>query len=200
MEEENQQKELFEFEKPKRPFSKFLRFFPKADFEGRVLVTLTPEQIILIAIAVLLSLVVIYAVGVEQGRKNQVDKPAALTTSSEADLKSAQSFFATTQVRRSAPGIQPRPAKIEKRAAPFTVRPADTTGRYTIVAATFKGREAAVQALNGLRQEGLSAFLMQKEAYIVVCVGAYEDMNSGQAVKDLATVRQRYKDAYIKTR
>ncbi len=221
MEEENQQKELFEFEKPKKPFSNFSRFFPKADFEGRVLVTLTPEQIILLAIAVLLSLVVIYAVGVEQGRKNQVDKPAVLNASAEVELKSAQSFFATTQVRRAASGVQSHPVNIAKRVAPVsapaiklkpslpaaipalpavTDRPTDTVGRYTIAAATFKGRESAVQALNELRREGLNAFLIQKAAYLVVCVGAYEDMNNAQAVKDLARVRQRYKDAYIKTR
>lgn len=221
MEEENQQKELFEFEKPKRPFSKLARFFPKADFEGRVLVTLTPEQIILLAIAVLLSLVVIYAVGVEQGKKDQVDKPAALIASTEAELKNAQSFFATTQVRRAVPGVQPRLVNIEKRAAPVkapaikpkpslpavipaltavTGRAADTAGHYTIVAATYKGRESAIQTLNGLRREGLNAFLIQKDAYLIVCVGAYEDINSAQAVKDLARVRQHYKDAYIKTR
>lgn len=212
MEEDNQQKELFEFQKPKRPFSNFSKFFPKADFEGRVLVTLTPEQIILLAIAMVLSLVVIYAVGIEQGRRSQVDKPAVLSASAETDLKSAQSFFATTQVQRVAPAIRPRQVVVSalknKPAAPtaipslpaITDKSTDTSGRYTIVAATFKVRESAVQALNSLRREGLSAFLIQKDAYVVVCVGAYADMNSAQAVRDLARVRQRYKDAYLKVR
>jgi hypothetical protein len=197
MEERDQrQKELFEFEKPKRRFPSLKGLFPKADFEGRVLVTLTPEQIILISIGILMSLVVIYAVGVEQGSNRNVEKPAAVTISAESQLKKAQSFFSTTQVRPPAPlqalGAVKAPAVAGNNAHAAAV--------YTVIAATYKSMDSAVQAVDILRRDGLAAYLMKKGAYTVICVGAYTDSEGAQVQADLVKVRAKYKDAYIKSR
>ena len=143
-EQDQQQKELFEFKKPKSRFLNLKGLFPKADFEGRVLVTLTPEQIILIAIAIIMSLVVIYAVGVEQGRNRNVDTPAAVTISAESQLKKAQSFFSTAQVR---PAV-PQQAVGAVRAPAVARANAPAAAPYTIVAATYKSPDSAVQAVN----------------------------------------------------
>ena len=40
MEEEKNQKNLFEFEEPKKPFSKFTNMLPKRDFEGKIALSL----------------------------------------------------------------------------------------------------------------------------------------------------------------
>lgn len=66
MEAEREQKELFEFEKPKRAFPKFGRIFPfPASSTG---ITLSLERIIFISIAMLMLMVVLYALGVERGK------------------------------------------------------------------------------------------------------------------------------------
>ena len=196
-EQDQQQKELFEFKKPKSRFPNLKGLFPKADFEGRVLVTLTPEQIIMMAIAIVMALVVIYAVGVEQGRNRNVEIPAAVTVSAGSGLKKAQSFFSTTQVRPQAPLAQARPALQPK---PVSPQGTPAAVGYTIVAATYKSPDSAVQVVNVLRREGLAAYLARKDAYTVVCIGAYTDREGSQITADLAKVRARHKDAYIKSR
>jgi hypothetical protein len=195
-EQDQQQKELFEFKKPKSRFPGLRGLFPKADFEGKVLVTLTPEQIILLAIAIIMSLVVIYAVGIEQGRNQNVDMPAAITISAESELKKAGSFFSTTQIRAASEQQPVRAVKAPE--APKSGAPA--AAPYTIVAATYKSSDSAVKDMNVLRREGLAAYLAKKDAYTVVCVGAYTDREGALVRADLVRVRARYKDAYIKSR
>ena len=69
MDDEKYQKELFQFEKPKRLFPRLAKILPKADFEGRVLITFTLERIVFISIGILMIMVLTYALGVERGRR-----------------------------------------------------------------------------------------------------------------------------------
>ncbi|MCX5686874.1 MAG: SPOR domain-containing protein [Candidatus Omnitrophica bacterium] len=68
MEEGKSQKELFEFEKPKRSFPKLSNFLPKADFERNILITLSLEKIMFVSIGLILAMVVVYALGIEVGK------------------------------------------------------------------------------------------------------------------------------------
>ncbi|MDD5428839.1 MAG: hypothetical protein PHI58_06385 [Candidatus Omnitrophica bacterium] len=68
MDEEKFQKELFEFEKPKRFLPRLSDFFPKADFERNVILTLTLDRAVIITIGIIMTMVVIYALGVESGK------------------------------------------------------------------------------------------------------------------------------------
>ena len=57
MEEEEYQKELFEFEQPKKSFSRFADMLPKADFEGRVAITVSLEKIVFVSIGIVMVMV-----------------------------------------------------------------------------------------------------------------------------------------------
>ena len=64
MENEKYQKELFEFEAPKKAAARFGDIFQRADF----VITLTPEKMVFAAIGIIMLMVVFFALGVEKGK------------------------------------------------------------------------------------------------------------------------------------
>jgi hypothetical protein len=196
MEEEQQQKELFEFEPPKRHFPRLSNIFPKPDFEGKVSITLTLEKIIFISIGIVMLMVVIYALGVEKGKGiGKVVSPASLKAVAATPQRlTSQQVFPTAQPAQGrtitqtsilntapVPGVKARPAM----ATP-----------YTIVAATFMRKDTATQEMNRFKSEGLDAFIVQSGNFYRLCVGTFSTRDSAQ--KTLPRVRQRFKDAFIK--
>lgn len=170
MEEEKYQKELFEFEKPKRSFPGLRKIFPRPDFEGRISITFGLERLIFISIGIIMLLVIVFALGVERG-------------------KAASGAL---------PRPQPAQVKTEKVAAPAV--PQDFSKPYTIVAAAFRRKDTAIQELNKLKREGFDATVVQSDSYFQVRIGAYPDKDSVLSKKALARIRQFYKDAYFKLR
>ena len=214
MEEEKYQKELFEFEQPKRSFSKLTDILPKADFEGRRSLTLTIEKAVFISIGVVMAMVVVYALGVESGRSRSVSaaapkrapakkaavrQPSAKKVSVPAIAQkeaaaAGKTIIDTAQIK---PSKQPAAAKdtaAPSRAAIAAAQP------YSIAAAAFRTRESAEASLVLLRKQDLSAFIMYQEPYYRVYVGVYDDRNDAKSKRDLEKVRRVFKDAFIKKR
>ncbi len=203
MDEEKYQKELFEFEKPKRFFPKLSDFFPKADFERNVVLTLTLDRAVFIAIGIIMVMVVVYALGIEAGKsvvmegsnpatasvpqvaKIVTPKPANIAQNNKTISQSA--IAATTQVATKAPASVPAVSNANK---PY----------YTIVAVTFTGKDIAMQEIDKLKKQGYSAALIQSDRYFQVCIGAYADKTGALSQRDLKKVRRLYKDAYLKLR
>lgn len=210
MEEEKYQKELFEFEKPKRLLPRFSVFFPKADFERNVILTLTLDRAVFIAIGIIMIMVVVYALGVETGKA----RPTAdnQQTAALAHAPAAQPADVTTQqaVRegRQSAQIQPvaavkaSPAPVNTTASGAKKAPAlDFADKpYVIVAATFTQKDNAMQEVRKLRQQGFDAMLLHGGRYFQACVGAYTDKSGQQSQKDLKKVKKLYKDAYLRLR
>jgi len=173
MEEEKYQKELFEFEEPKKPFSKFTNMLPKRDFEGRIALSLTFEKIVFIFIGTVMVMVLVFALGVENG-KFRGDRAKIIKAAKVVPV---------------AP--KARPLQYNSGAA---VKP------YTIVAATFSKKETAQAAAAFLTKEGSSASVVFSDPYYRVCVGSYTDMYGTQIQRDLAKVKRIYKDALVRAR
>ncbi|MFH0764269.1 MAG: SPOR domain-containing protein [Candidatus Omnitrophota bacterium] len=143
MEEEKGQKELFEFEKPKRSFPKLSSFLPKADFERNILITLTLEKIIFISIGLILAMVVVYALGVEVGKaKTAVQK-----------ARGAGQIVQQASVNKAAPITQP-PAP------------------YIIIAGAYSRKENALSVMARLRQAGFDAYIGKSAPLFQVWIGA----------------------------
>jgi len=68
MDDEKYQKELFEFEKPKRFFPRLSAFFPRYDFERNIAFTFTLEKAVFVIIGIIMAMIAVYALGVEAGR------------------------------------------------------------------------------------------------------------------------------------
>ena len=197
MEEEKYQKELFEFEQSKKPFSHLTDILPKADFEGKVAITLTLEKIVFIFIGIMMSMVIIYALGVESG------KTRARSTGQPAGQAAPAPLKALTQTRVAA-----IPAKNILNTAPIvpTNRPeapvrAQTPGAtkpYTILAASYAKREGAQASAALLTRQGFNATITYSAPYYRVCAGAYADKTGAEAQRDIIRIRKFYKDAMFK--
>lgn len=209
MEEEKYQKELFQFEQPKKSFSRFAEMLPKADFEGKVSITISLEKIVFIAIGMMMVFVIVYAMGVESG-KSRKNAPAV------------QAGKPSEQLSR-APGARVRPAAIPVKnilnTAPIVtaVRPAPPVRQivqrqvkattvfqeskpYTILAGSYAKRANAQASVAILIKQGFNASVTYFKPYYRVCVGAYRNKNDADARRDLMRVRQINKDAMFKLR
>ncbi len=198
MDEEKYQKELFEFEKPKKAFPRLSDLFPKADFENRIAITLTLERVVFIAIGLIMVMVVIYALGVEAGKR------AADTASSETRIslvKPPQIPVTVNPAANITPARQLMPQQAQKTAAgsPVITAPKAMPGKpYTIFAASFSRQEYATLAVNKMKGAGFDAFMVPSGKLFRLCVGSYP--NAQIAQKDLLKVKHIYIDAFVKTR
>jgi hypothetical protein len=188
MEEEKYQKELFEFEEPKKPFSKLTNLLPKRDFEGRVALSLTLEKIVFIFIGIVMAMVLVFALGVENG-KSRGDRVKIVNVPQTAPKAGPK---AGPQQSDSGAAAKPRP--LQSDSGVVAAKP------YTIVAATFSKKETAQAAAAFLTKEGFSASVVLSDPYYRVCVGSYADMYGTQVQKDLAKVKRIYKDAFVRVR
>ena len=208
MDNEGYQKELFEEfdKKPKKAFPG-LKILPKADFEGKVIITISLEKAVFVSIGIILAMVIVFALGVERGR----------ITASEPDMDNvtiAHQVQASPKIEATALA-QPAPSQVAhvlKNAAPVPNTASNAVSvageknenedhsvqPYTIIAMTFKERETAVQAVNWLKKEGFQAYQKQDGQFFPVCVGPYANKNSAQS--ELVKVKRFCKDAYIKIR
>ena len=168
MDEENNQKELFEFKKPKRSFPKLSNFLPKADFERNILITLSLEKVIFIFIGMIMAMVVVYALGVEIGRSRAEERIVSRVAAKKTVLL-------------------PVPAKpIQAKAK-----------AYVIIAGAFTRKDNAMISITRLRQAGYDAYLGQDKPLFQVWVNGKAGTDPA---KELARIKQYYKDAYLKTK
>jgi len=208
MDEEKYQKELFPFEKPKRFFPKLSDFFPKGDFERNVVLTLTLDRAVFIAIGILMVMGVLYALGVETGRSRIVESARPVPVPAPAVMPQVVKVGTPQAVIKTQPVIKTQVAPVVKTqiavkapAAPVPAQALPNADRpYTIVAVTFVNKDTALQEINKLKKQGYSVTLIQSDRYFQVCIGAYTDKAGAEIQKDLKKVRRLYKDAYLRLR
>ncbi len=150
----DEQKELFEFEKPKKPLFRIARIlsFPKAGLG----ITVPVERAIFIIIGVILALVIVYALGVEKGKA--MGTRVAIATQPK--------------------GLKAVPAARPVAQAPVAMNP------YTIIAATFSNRVSAQEEINRLKRNGFDAYLVETNSHFQARVGSYPTRANAQAVLD----------------
>lgn len=184
MEEEREQKELFEFQKPKRPLRGLGKIFSGAAFDGRrFALVLTLDRVIFISIGLIMLMVVIYALGVERGRSvNVKEAPPAMPRQ-----------LARPIVTPAAPQVAAAPVAV---AAKSKQLPAYKP--YTIIAVTFSKSEWAANEASRLKKDGFDAYVSFSAPYYVVCIGAFGDKESPESQQALKKVRRVYKDARFK--
>ena len=200
MENENYQKELFEFKAPKKAPARFGSIFQRAD----LVVVLTAEKIVFAAIGMIMLAVLFFALGVEKGKAASyvavtapratpgkiVVSPVVPVKTTTASIVKSKSVVVTTNIT---PKRRPKPiAQKKAQAAPDKSKP------YTIVAATFLRKDFALREVGRLRASGLDAFVSYGKPYHQVCVGFFRDRKS--AKKSLNKVKRMHQDAYVKLR
>lgn len=190
MEEDRDQKELFEFEKPKRAFPRLGSILPKRDFERNVAVTLTLEKVIFISIGVVMLMVVVYALGVEAGKARMAEQ----TVSQSAVKKEIRALVPVTNTRIAPQQIVMTPVPVNK--MPVNVQ--SYSKPYTIVTGSFTKKENAVGEINQLRKQGFNAYIGQTYPLYQVYVGAFASKTGADALAELKRIKNVRKDAYLK--
>lgn len=198
MEAEKYQKELFEFESPKKSAAKLGSIFSRTDFA----IILTPEKMVFTAIGIIMLMVVFFALGVEKGRSAAYDKltpaktiagstaaaPAKLVKPAAKPVIAAKSAVAVDVT----PKINP-PAEAVRAQAVF-----DKTKPYMVVAATFSRKELALKEIGRLKAADLDAFLYYGEPYYLACVGSFKSKDDARKI--LKKVKRIHGDAYVRSR
>lgn len=188
MEKDNIQKELFEFDVPKRRPSSLRQLFQKTDFK----VSLSAEKLVFVSIGIIMLLVVFFALGVENGKAISVKA---------ADVGPVTM---RTPIQATAQGVSPSAAPAQK-AVPVksvstvtNIAPKGKTQPYTIAAASFSKETYAVKEVNRLKGSGFEAFVLKSDPYYLVCIGSFTNKDSAKMT--LNKIRQMYKDAYVRLR
>ncbi len=198
MENEKCQKELFEFETPKKQSVKFGGIFPRTDFA----ITLTPEKVVFTAIGLIMLSVVFFALGVEKGKSSFYKR----ITAANVIAKDKAGVPAIPIKDRADPIFVPKKAvgtnvalKIDRNAPAVKAQAVfDKTMPYTVVAAAFSREEFAIKEVGKLKAAGLEAFIYYGEPYYLACVGSFKNKEAAQKI--LRKVRQMYRDAYVRLR
>ena len=182
MEEERTQKELFEFETPKKRFSGLAGIFRKAGIDGSVFaITLKIDKLVFISIAIIMMMVIVYALGIEKGR-SAVPRPSQAPAARVVPVKGA-------------PEMKPGPmSAVSVTAVKEVMKP------YTIAIASLSKKETALSEAARMKANGFDSFVIYREPYYVVCVGAFADKTSSASQKELARVKRFCRDAYFKQR
>jgi len=175
--------------------------------EGVVRFRLRYDQCILVSIGLFIGLSVIFAMGVERGKRLvRSERPIALP---------AIAFSKTAGA-----SVSERPE--EKKAKPQTLEKAKETGsrneapepklepkpseqkrvvqeqsRYAIQVVTYTQTQRAVQELQSLREKGETAFLVKRNGMTMVYVGPFPSKDNAR--EKLVTLKHRYQDCFVRS-
>lgn len=203
MEEENFQKDLFQLDEPKKSFARLSDILPKADFEGKVAITFSLEKLVFMVIGVIMAMVVVYALGVENGKTaaplqaqtvtNPTPKVSVPATEMRPAAVSPKNIFNTAPIATVV--NEPKVSGAVIRSQIKAQAAAQRSKPFSILACTFNRTENAQAAAAQLSKQGYNVMVLYRKPYYQVCVGSYADKSSPEAQADIAKVRRKYKDA-----
>ena len=180
---------------------------PRQPSIGLWCLQLRHDQAMIAAIAGLIGLTVVFALGVERG-KELVRGERALWQRAEVGTPGAASPAAVVAPAKAAASValpvkaapEESQAKQSPAAAPRPVAPKETVAsrtRYAVQAATYSRMPIAQREMQRLHQTGERAFLVQREGRTVLYVGPFP--SEILAREKLPQLRDRYGDCFIKS-
>ncbi len=177
-------------------------------------VVLTFENLVVVFVFLIVSLIIAFSIGVERGRvKARLARPVAqLTTQSLVQnsvmphpqisvIPTAQPMGKSNSLISAAvqPSVEVLPRAVV--AAPVIARPAPAEKgvdkRYTVQVASYKSQSMAEKESADLKRKGLASFVAVKGNYSIVCVGKFSSQD--QAKQMLTKLKKRYKDSTIRS-
>lgn len=178
--------------------------------------TLTFENVVVASVVFLMSLIIAFAFGVEQGKGVQVAQVSGRAVLAETVPERTQ-VSAPQQVE----GVPIMSAAVHPMGVSKTVT-AEIVGEdltkeeqkeaepeksidkaasldtiHTIQVASFKQKERADREAGTLIQKKLDAFVVKKGTHYIVCVGKYNERSQANGI--LKNLRKTYKDCLIRS-
>ena len=161
-------------------------------------------------IAVIMLMVVVYALGVEKGKTAARDRAdlatehtaVAIKASQDIRMQKAPQFISTAPIARVKPVAVVKEAPVPAATVRAKPLPPDQNSSlpYTIVAVTFVRKESAQNEVERLKRENIIAYVFFSDPYYQVRIGYYPDKTGASSLEGLKKVKKRYKDAYFKLR
>jgi hypothetical protein len=152
----------------------------------------TYEKTILTIIGFIITGVISFSMGVEQGkgsisRKNNYNFDIA---------KQTQAPLAKEDTRQE-PAIKEteKAIKIMPAEGIITKSPAQLEN-YTIQVASYRTTKHAQNEVEALRRKGLSSSVLPKGDYVVVCVGKFSDKKTAKSL--LTELKKQYQDCFVR--
>lgn len=196
---------------------------PESNSRGLFLknLTLTPENIIVLAIIFLLGAVLFFAFGVEQGKRSQRQFLERVATKNgtlgnkvppkiEGQSQRIQSRSGTPQAQQPLKSLSgtniSEPVNVMERkavpaSAPTTITDIATTNattenQYTIQVASFKSKDSAEKEASILKKIGYEIYILTKGSHAIVCVGKFAGQD--EAKKFSRRLKNRYTDCLVR--
>jgi cell division septation protein DedD len=178
-----------------------LQFF-EASTEGAIRRPMVPpsrlelrqDHVILLGILGLIGVSIIFACGVERGKRLARAERVLIAPSSTSTAKSppaVPSSAPSTSERRSAPSEKPASAPRGPK------RLVSGNGRFAVQVVSYSKPELAARELKRLQAKGESAFLVKKQNTTVLYVGPFDSQKG--AKNKLAGLRSRYQDCFVRS-
>lgn len=177
-------------------------------------IVLTFENVVVVFVFVIVSLIIAFSIGVEHGRVNiRLARPVAQVTAATPVLTSVMShpkiFVAavTTPVRKPAAPLSGAaeaarevfsspPPLASVLAQPAPAQKGIDKG-YTVQVASYKKESLAEKEASDLKHQGLESSVAHKGNYWIVCVGRYPHPDLANQM--LNKLKKRYKDSMIRS-
>ena len=161
--------------------------------------TLSLENIIVMSIVFVVSMVLFYSLGFARGKKElvQAGGPAEHTAAA------ADNYDIIVQpLTKEASADKPQPVakeevkkdKVEVMEIPLDQKKVER--HFTIQVASFKTKSSAEQEAKTLLKKGHEAEVLQKGSYSIVCVGRFAERQEAKAYTD--KLRSHYKDLLVR--
>ncbi len=181
------QKELFEeFQKPEKKFRFFKGNNNKFLQDRPFLLQFSVEKLIFYSIGILLVVIVIFCLGVEQG-KNIINYKKPIAVQNQAPIQQAP--------KQQVQAVGPVVTKVIPRAV---VQPKITKGTfYSIRIATYANKDFADKDILKIKQMNLPVYIIKSGKFFVINVGDYADRQAAEAA--FSMLKKYFSGIYIKT-
>lgn len=156
---------------------------------GQIAMSLSYENLILLTIGVIMTLLVCYSLGVEKGRH--------LVKLQDEQIKKVQEEEKEEEVQ-----VAPTKKSAEPKKKKMTIKVAQGLGSPKklpyIQVASFRTDKFATQEMQQLKNKGYQPFTLSWGKYKVVCVGGYK--NKDEADKALTRLKKLYADCILRNK
>lgn len=170
-------------------------------------IVLTFENVVVVFVFMIVSLIIAFSIGVERGRVRarmahsvtQFAVPVAVQTESvpSPEVMAVTMPQNMTGLAQAAQGDLPSISVV----APIMDQPAaaqkDVDKGYTVQVASYKKESMAEKEAINLKREGFESFTMQKGDYVIICVGKFTSQDKAKQM--LSKLKKRYKDSMIRS-
>ena len=137
------------------------------------------EKLLFISMIAIISLVLVFAIGVERGKQLKIPIP---------------------EVRLVTPLVippEPEPQRTETISSkpPVAAMPKETKP-YTLQIVTYRDKKSAEKTVSELRSKGYDSFVASKGNFLAICIGKYPSLED--ASKIAKSFRKQYPDCFVR--